>query len=379
MSKNVKTILGIIALIVIILLVRLVDNKKPETVSGEPIKIGALLGLTGDASVWGEAEKNGYNLAIDEINNNGGIDGRNVELVIEDTKNTNQGVVNAASKLINVDKLPIIFGPTWGDTYQGAFPLADQYSTLMITPSASVTAIHTEKVFQNVFSTYYRSDFQGKNYLDVVDPDKKIKSVYILIENDPYFFDMISYIEEKAKQRGIQNITIEKVSPHTTDFRTQLLEIKKEKPDMVFVGFYGDTGYYTFYKQKNELGLQDIKTYTYEGIAEFGPSQKFKGLLDNTAYVGFDPILDFFVEKYKKSFNTEPVFAASCAYDTVYILKQAIEATDGSVEQVRNYLQNKTFDTVTFGKTSFDEIHGVKETGLQLFTYSSEKGDFEIK
>lgn len=374
MSKKIWISIGIV--IILALAIFGVKNLKKTPVSDEVVKVGVLAGLTGDAAIWGESEKNGIELAVKEINEQGGINGRKIELVIEDTKNTNQGVVAATSKLININQVKYIIGPTWGDTYQGAFPLTDQYETLMITPSASVTAIHNDKVFKNVFSTYYRSDYQGEHYLDIANPEKNIKSMYVLIQNDPYLDDLVSYIEKDALKKNI-TLTIERVPGHTVDFRTKLLEIKKKNPDLVFLGLGGDTEYYAFYKQRKDLGLQDITIYNYEGISEFGTNPKFKDLLVNTAYVGFEPIPEDFVTKYEKAYSIPPVFAASCAYDTVYILKQALEKTDGSVEKARNYLENNSFDTITFGNTAFDAIHGVGKTKLQLFRYNTEKGDFE--
>jgi branched-chain amino acid transport system substrate-binding protein len=373
---NKKIWIGMIVIIAIIVAVVLVKEKKQPSMEGS-IKIGAALGLTGDSVVWGEAERNSIQMAVDEINGKGGIKGKKIEVITEDTKSTNQGVVSAASKLINVDKVSYLLGPTWSDSYQGALPLSDSYNTIFLIPSATVTTIHTDKqFFKNVFSTYYRTDLQGKNYLKLAGKEN-IKSLYVLVQNDPYYEDFASYIVKRAEELGAK-IVYNKVPAHTVDFRTKLIDIKNQKPDMVLVGFGSDQEYHALYQQRKELGLDTIPFYNSELIAEFGPNPEYKELLKNTYYVGFEPIPDVFTKKYRERFNVDPVFAASIAYDSVYILKNAIEHTDGTTDAVRVYLETHQFDTVTYGKTGFDKIHGVDKTNLDLFRYNSEIGDYEV-
>lgn len=377
MKNSSKIILGIVAIAIIVLVV-LAVTKKPKQVGTEgTVKVGASLALTGDAVVWGEAEKNSIEMAVDEINKKGGMNGKKIELVIDDMKSSNQGSVASVSKLINIDKVDYIVGPTWSDSYQGGLPLSDQYSKLFLIPSATVTTIHTDtQFFKNVFSTYYRTDYQGRNYLNVTGKEN-IKTIYMLVQNDPYYTDFVSYIQTRAKELGI-SVTLDQVPAHTVDFRTKLIDIKNKKPDMVLVGFGSDQEYHALYQQRMELGMQDVPFYNSELIAEFGPKAEYKELLKNTFYVGFEPIPDDFAKKYKERFNTDPVFAASIAYDTVYILKKTFENTDGTTDAMRTYLETNTFDTITFGSTGFDKIHGVKETKLDLFGYDSEVGDYKI-
>ncbi len=373
---NKKLWIGIIVIIAVVVAIVLVRKNANPKLEGA-IKIGAALGLTGDSAVWGEAEHNSIQMAVDEINEKGGIKGKKIEIISEDTKSTNQGVVAAASKLLSVDNVEYLIGPTWSDSYQGTLPLSEQYKKIFILPSATVTTIHTPtQFFKNVFSTYYRTDYQGRDYLKLTGKEN-IKSLYVLVQNDPYYMDFASYIVKKAEDAGAK-VTYNKVPMHTVDYRTKLLEIKSQKPDMVLVGFGSDQEYGALYRQRKELGLESVPFYNSELIAEFGANPDYKGLLNNTYYVGFEPIPSTFAEKYKKRFGIDPVFAASIAYDSVYILKDAIEHTDGTTEVVRSYLESHQFDTVTFGKTGFDKIHGVDKTNLDLFKYNSELGDYEI-
>ena len=91
--------------VIIVILIAVFSHKSSAPTSTGPIQIGAALALTGDAATWGEAERNGINLALKEINANGGINGRNLELATEDTKSSSKDSVSAVQKLINFDNV----------------------------------------------------------------------------------------------------------------------------------------------------------------------------------------------------------------------------------------------------------------------------------
>src|SRR4051812_42974392 len=108
---NKKTIWAVVIIIVIIAVIAgLKPNKKPQI--SERMTIGIAAALTGDAAEWGEAEKNGINLALKENSD--------LDAVFEDTKSSSQGSVTAVQKLVNFDNLTNVIGPTWLDSYPGA-------------------------------------------------------------------------------------------------------------------------------------------------------------------------------------------------------------------------------------------------------------------
>ena len=132
-----------------------VDNR-------QPIKIGGAFALTGFASEWGAVERNGAILAIEEINAQGGINGREVKLIVEDTLSDGKGAINAVQKLINIDNVEVIVGPSWLDSFGGAAPIADENNIVFMTPSASIDAIKSEHSYDYVFSTWYRTDKESE-------------------------------------------------------------------------------------------------------------------------------------------------------------------------------------------------------------------------
>ncbi|MFA5022989.1 MAG: ABC transporter substrate-binding protein, partial [Candidatus Paceibacterota bacterium] len=135
MSTTIKSIIAIVV-IALIIIGFWYYGAKPATpnVTG-PIKIGAILSLTGDAAAQGDYALKAIKLAEEEINKNGGVNGRSVQVVIEDDQTTAKDATTAFSKLINVDKVDGVIGSLWDFTTQPLIPLALTSSTTLISPT----------------------------------------------------------------------------------------------------------------------------------------------------------------------------------------------------------------------------------------------------
>ena len=121
-----------------------------------PIKIGGAFALTGDAAGWGQDEQRAAQLAVDETNALGGIDGRQIMLVSEDTATDSKGTLNAIRKLIDVDHVPAIIGPTWGDSFASiTAPIGEENGVVQITPSGAIEVAEETINYTYFFSTYY--------------------------------------------------------------------------------------------------------------------------------------------------------------------------------------------------------------------------------
>ncbi|MBD3252468.1 ABC transporter substrate-binding protein [Candidatus Pacearchaeota archaeon] len=321
----------------------------------EPIKIGGAFGLTGYAAEWGDADMNGAKLAIEEINEREGIHGRKIELINEDIQSDGVKTVNAVNKLINFDSVDVILGPTWLDTYGGAAPLSDEHDILMITPSASINAIKSSENYKNVFSTWYRSDEEAKALAEHLSNTNQ-KKVVLFFGNDPFWQDIANKIKDSDDLDIIKNV---KVTSKETDFRTELSKIKRLKPDVIIFGLNDESSQFLFLKQRKELYPKSI-LYSTESFEEFTKKQDYQQLINNVFFVSPADVDQNFVEKYRNRFGKDPVFSASNSYDAVKILLEAIQETASTdTDDLREYIMNNEFDTVTFGKTRFDRIGGV--------------------
>ncbi len=354
---NKQTIWTIVIVLALIAVGVWTSQKSEVPVSGETIKIGAALTMTGFGSTWGEAERNGIQLAIEEINSKGGMNGRPLELVLEDTASDNAKTVSAVIKLVILDKAAVILGPGWLDSFGGGSrELSNQYNILMMTPSASITAVQTPVVHPNIFSTWYRSDKEIAQLADYM-KEKGLKTVALLMQNDSFWDDNSNRFRARADEIGLKYTEV-KFNPGTSDFRTELIKLRDQKPDAIFFGVNGDKELFSLLKQRKEI-YPNSPFFTTEYLIDFLSNQDYTGLLDGIVIITPRDPNPAFADKYTKRFSVPPVFSAAPAYDAMKIVGEALSEVGSETEKLREYIRSQEFDTVTFGRTKFDEIGGV--------------------
>ena len=343
-----------IVLIAVALIVFTSLNATEYAANEAPIKIGGAFALSGFASQWGEAELNAAGMAIEETNAKGGIDGRKIEMITENIESDSIKSVIAVSKLIHADKIDVIIGPSWLDSFGGAAPLADENEVLMITPSASITAVKKEKNYGYVFSTWYRADVEIKELARHLSG----KRIVLFFGNDPFWEDISQNIKKNSDEFELKILGEYKFNSKETDFRTALIKIKETNPDAIVFGLNDERGILSFLQQRQVL-YPDSVLYTTESIEEFLSKDDFKALMENMRILSPKIVENDFSDRYKERFGTEPVFSASNAYDATMILIEAMKAGNMDAESIRDYIANNEFSTVTFGNVRFDEIGGI--------------------
>ena len=351
-SKKVWIVLGIVFVLVLVL--ASVGSKKQKIVDpNNPYKLGAALALSGDAAVWGEAALNGAKLAVNEINNDGGINGRPIELIVEDMKSTNKDSVLAVSKLQDVNKVNGLM-ISWLDVYTG--PLGNiKADMLTISPDAGVEALRTEKVYPNVFSLWYRTGPKSELAVKTMAEMGK-KKLYLIGQNDPYYIGALNFMKEAAKKYGVE-IVGEDLLTSDIDMKSVLLKAQQAKPDVVFFGLYDEKQYAEIIK-RNKTYLGDAVLFADEFVQQnhtrkdFGENA-FEGIY---FYAPQQPDTKF-ITAYKEAYGKDPVFGAGPSYDAVKVFA---EYWKENPEDINRFMLNTSFDTVTFGKIGFDEFGGVK-------------------
>lgn len=323
-----------------------------------PYKIGAALALTGDASAWGEASKNAILLAQDEINAMGGINGKNLEIVVEDIKSSSKDSVTAVSKLINIDKVNAVM-ITWLDSYQGSESVVPKNIPL-ISQDAAVESVNLPKINSNVFSLWYRTASKVKVTVDEM-VKSNVKKLYVVTQNDSYYATFVQFLTKEAESKGIKIIASEVVNTGN-DVRTVISKIQNVKPDAVFFAMYDEKLSVEFPKRWNELTKKDIPLFADEFLEQSIVAKKVDPNWVEGAkyYVPSQPNADF-IAKYKARFGTEPMFSAVNTYDTVYVLAKYLKDNPSTrtAEDLNTYMLSTKFDTLTYGPITFDSIGGV--------------------
>lgn len=366
----------LIALIVIfvVLSLFLVNPTGQVTAKNNSIKIGGAFALSGFAAQWGEVELKGATLAIEEINSQGGINGKKIELIAEDVASDSTKSVSAVSKLIHVDSVKIIIGPTWLDSFGGAAPVAEENKVIMVTPSASITAVKSAKNYTYVFSTWYRTNKEAQELVKHLSSASK-KKIILFFGNDPFWQDFSNDIKRSSKNIGVEILEEFRFNSLETDFRTHLIRIKYLSPDAIIFGLNDEKGLLSFLQQRTVL-YPDSSLYTTEYIEEFALKENYKNLLENVTFISPKSAENEFSKKYREKFGVDPVFSASNSYDATLMVIETLKHGNDNPDRIKDYLLNNTFDTVTFGKIKFDEIGGI--VGGQFIIKRIENGKIGV-
>lgn len=321
-------------------------------------KIGAALALTGDAAAWGEASKNAILLAQEEINAKGGVNGKNLEIVVEDIKSSSKDSVSAVSKLINIDKVNAVM-ITWLDSYQGSESVVPKNIPL-ISQDAAIESVNLPKTNSNVFSMWYRTSAKAKVTVDEM-LKSDVKTLYLVTQNDSYYATLAQFLTKESEDRGIKVVSAEAINPGS-DVRTVISKVQASKPDAVFFGAYDEKLSVDFPKRWNELTKGGIALFADEFLEQSIQAKKVdeKWVEGAKYYVPSEPKADF-VAKYKARFGVNPMFSAVNTYDTVYVLAKYLKDNLGThtAEDLNTYMLSTKFDTLTYGPITFDSIGGV--------------------
>lgn len=343
----------VIAILIVILFVAIFVARNGSSAETETLKIGAALALTGDAAPWGEESQRAAILAIEEINAAGGIDGKKLDLVVEDMRSSSKDSVTAISKLVNVDKVNAAM-ITWLDSYPGSEAVVPKNMPL-ISQDAAIESVNTPVNHSNVFSLWYRTSAKASVIVGAM-KDANVKKVYIVLQHDPYYTKLAEFLNAEALKQGIFVVDQEFVNPGG-DSRTIIAKISGLKPDAVFFGSYDEKLSVDFFKRYSEQIGNKIALYGDEFIEQDLDSPNFRpAWLEGVKY--YVPAIpeESFVEKFAKKYGRGPKFSAGTTYDTVYILAKYLK--DMPVD-VSSYMKQTKFSTITYGEIRFDEVGGV--------------------
>ena len=353
MNKIKKIILWLVVVVIVIAGIWYGASRKLATVTEKgPIKIGAILALTGEAAVWGQNAKTGIELAKEEINEKGGISGRKIEVIYEDSQCDPKTGVSAAQKLITVDKVQVIIGDVCSSVTLAIAPIANQNKVVLITPGSSADSI--SQAGEYIFRNYPKnSQFLGKVIELIEKLDKK--KIAILFVNNDYGVGLKDYALQKISKEKI--VLVEGHNQKETDFRTTLAKLKSINPDAVILATYYEDGSLIL-KQAKEMKINTLflgtDAFDDPKVIEIA-KEAAEGLVLSTVKPGAGPKFLEFKKAYLQKYNKEPVILSDFAYDTLNIIAEAIKKGNHKGENIKNYFYSiKNFQGAS-NLISFDE------------------------
>lgn len=336
---------------------------------GKTFKLGYDLELSGGVAAYGNAGKNGANLAVDEINKAGGIDGKQITVVSKDNKSDNAEAATVVSNLINNDKVNAVIGSMTSGAVKSMTPNITKGAVPLVTPAGTddTLTVTNGEVNEYIFRSTFQDSYQGKVLANYTTNELKAKKVVLYYDNSSDYAKGIAKSFEKTYDGKI----VDKVSFQSgdKDFQATLSKIKGEDFDaIVMPGYYNETGLIT--KQARELGIEQ-PILGGDGFAD----PTFITLAGDTAATNVYYVSGYsakalatdtttkFIAAYQAKYKSEPSMFDALSYDAVYMVKQAAEDTKAktSVDVKDGLTKLKNFKGAT-GEITVDKDHNpVKE------------------
>lgn len=336
-----------------------------ETKSTEDaITVGFIGPLTGDAVSYGEPISNAIKLAVDEINATGGVKGKMIEVIYEDGKCAAKDAINAAQKLVNVDKVDIIIGGICSGEALAILPITEPAGVLVLSPSASSPDLTGAGEF--FFRNNPSDDSGGKFLANIMNEYSKVA---IISEETDYAGALRKVFVKNFEATGGEVVADESFTPKTSDFRSILTKIKATEPEAIVINPQTEIAGGTIAKQIKELEITaDIygsNILSGSKAIEIG-GENLEGivLFDSPGLNPDNPRAAAFLKNYEEKYGDLSIeFYLGAAYDDVYILAEAIGVVGTDTEMLRKYLNNMRMFKGVIGTYEFDEngdLAGIK-------------------
>ena len=348
--------------------------------SGDTIKVGANFELTGNVANYGNATIEGLQLAIEEANGAGGINGKKIELVSVDDKSEAAESINAATKLISDDDVKIIVGPATTGLVLAETQTATDAKVPIIAPCATSpeATVENGKVKPYVFRSCFIDPQQGEVMATFAAKDLKAKTAVIYVDNSSdYSKSLAKVFREKFEAAGGKVVMEEAFLQKDQDFKATLTKLKTANADVMFVpAYYEEVG--KIVKQAREMGINSAILGT-DGwddtkVVDIAGADALNNTFFSTHYSEKDAEVQGFIEAYKKKFNRAPNVFAALGYDAGKMLVDALKrAGSGDTEKIREALEATKDLKVGTGTISMDKNHNPIKTAVILEMKNGEK------
>ena len=299
-----------------------------ETQDRSTIQIGFFGDLTGPTFNFGLSAKNGVLMAADEINQAGGINGHQLDVVIEDDQGSPEEAAQSAGKLIDRYKVVAIIAAGASGNSLAAAPKAQAARVPLIAPSSTNPAVTQSGDY--IFRACFIDAFQGEVMAKFAAHTLKAKKAAIMLDfNSPYSRGLTEFFELSFAKLDGHIVVKQSYSAGDADYRGQLSAIKAASPDVIYIpGYYGDVS--VIAKQARQLGLT-IPLLGADGwdapeLWELG-GDALNGSYISNHYAAEDPspTIQKFVQDYRQRYgNLTPDAHAALAYDALRFLAEAI-------------------------------------------------------
>ena len=329
------------------------NNGGNDTPDATTVKIGGIGPLTGPYANYGLSEKNGAELAVKEINEAGGIAGKQIELSYQDSQGESESAVNAYGKLMDWG-MEVSLGCVLSGENASVVAAARDDDVLLITPSGSADKCIDGN--DKAFRVCFYDSFQGAAAAQYIKDNDIVDTVGVLYQSDvDYSVGLYNAFVEKCGELGITIAETQTFTSTTsTDFSTQVNALVASGAKLVFIPFYAEEAS-TFLTQARGKFADGVYFFGADGLdGILGKVAQDPTIANNvlmlTPFSADNPAenVQSFVKKYQEAYGATPDQFAADAYDAIYVIKAAVEkAGSTSGAALASALTSLTVEGVT--------------------------------
>ena len=314
--------------------------------SSDTIKIGANFEMTGNVANYGQATLDGLNLAIEEINAAGGVNGKKLEVVSADNKSEAAEAVNAATKLISDDNVKVIVGPAVTANVIAESQVATDAKIPVIAPDATSPDVTVEngQVKPFIFRSCFIDPQQGSVMAKFATENLKAKTAVIYVDNSSDYSKSLGKVfKEEFEKAGGKVVMEQAFLAKDQDFKATLTSIKTANADVLFVpAYYEEVG--KIVKQARELGITSpiLGTDGWDDskVADIAGTEALNNTYFSTHYSDKDESVKPFIDAFTKKYGHAPNVFAALGYDAGKMLAEAIKnANSDDPEKIRDAIE----------------------------------------
>jgi len=315
-------------LIASIVIASLLSACQTQGSGGDKVRIGVFMSTTGSTANFGISSVNGIKMAADEINAAGGINGKQVELLVQDDRSDASEAATIVTKFVTQDQVHAVIGEVASSRSIAAAPIAQNAKIPMLTPSSTNPEVTKKGDF--IFRSCFIDPYQGAAIAQFAAKTLGAKTAAIMVDRkNDYSTGLEKVIDQTFTKFGGKIVATQSYQEGDQDFNAQLTSLKGSNPEVIFVpGYYNDVGLIA--KQARDKGI----TVPLIGGDGWDSEQLYKiggtalnGSYFTNHYSPFDtaPNVVKFVNDYKKRYNSTPDALAATAYDAANIMFDAIK------------------------------------------------------
>ncbi len=317
------------------------------------IKIGFISSLSGDAGVWGQSFQKGFDFAVKEINDRGGINGKKIKVIYEDDACDATTGIKAFNKVIDVDNVKIITGTVCSSVAMSVAKETQENNVFYMASGAT----HPEVPKQGdlIFRVWVSDAYEAKELARYAINDLNFKKIAIAYFNDnPAGLELKDNFKETVEANGGEITKIEAYSSNERDFKTSLTKLMQGNPDAIYIAAI---------PEQTPLLVNKARELGYKGaILLYGPSVLSEGIPEKISNKGkiyyASPILkqetDFW-EEYKDKTGTDADLLIAGGYDSMKIIEYGLRKCGEDNYCIRDALLNLRNYPITRGTISYDQ------------------------